>query len=112
MQALITLAAPPGEMGRVLAGLSVLESLAVALRSPMFVPLFNATLEKVPGAVWWLSAVRVLLRPALSTKADRVEIGHIYDVQRAYVLPASGAVCAVGRDDPLTSLTAKDAAII
>lgn len=57
MQALLTLAAPPGETGRVLAGLSILQSAAVALRGPVLVSLFNATLEKAPGAIWWLSAV-------------------------------------------------------
>lgn len=63
MQALVTLAAPPGEVGRVLAGFSVLESLAVALRSPVFYPLFSATLETLPGAIWWLAAVST---PSLS----------------------------------------------
>ncbi|EKM49728.1 uncharacterized protein PHACADRAFT_265378 [Phanerochaete carnosa HHB-10118-sp] len=61
MQALVTLAAPPGEIGRVLAGLSILQSAAVALRGPVFVPLFNATLEKAPGAIWWLSALMLTL---------------------------------------------------
>ena len=60
IQALLTLAAPPGEIGRVLAGLSVVQSGAVALRSPVFNPLFNATLEKMPGAIWWMSAVSTL----------------------------------------------------
>ena len=57
LMALVTMGAPPNETGRVLAGLSVLESLAVALRNPVFFPLFQATLERAPGAIWWLAAV-------------------------------------------------------
>lgn len=60
MQALVTISAPQDEMGRVLAGLSVLESLAVALRNPVFFPLFQATLERMPGAIFGLAAVRLL----------------------------------------------------
>ncbi|GJE91947.1 MFS general substrate transporter [Phanerochaete sordida] len=61
MQALLTLAAPPGEVGRVLAGLSILQSAAAAVRGPIFAPLFNATIEKAPGAIWWVAAGILLL---------------------------------------------------
>ncbi|EKM49725.1 uncharacterized protein PHACADRAFT_33288 [Phanerochaete carnosa HHB-10118-sp] len=66
MQALLTLAAPPGATGRVLAGLSILQSAAIALRGLVFVTLFDVTLEKASGAVWWLSAVSVDKRPVES----------------------------------------------
>ena len=62
LQSLITLAAAPEEMGRVLAGKSALESAAVALRSPAFYALFDATLETNPGTIWLLAAVSVLRR--------------------------------------------------
>ena len=42
-----------------LAGLSILQSAATAFRGPIFAPLFNATVEKAPGAIWWVAAVSV-----------------------------------------------------
>lgn len=61
MQALLTLAAPPDEVGRVLAGLGVLQSVAVALRGPVFVPVFNATLTRAPGAIWCMAAAMLMV---------------------------------------------------
>lgn len=60
LQSLVTLAAAPDEMGRVLAGKSALESAAIALRSPAFYALFDATLETMPGSIWLLAAVSSL----------------------------------------------------
>ena len=57
LQTLVTLAAAPEEMGRILAGKSAIESAAAALRSPLFFAVYNATLESMPGAIWLLGAV-------------------------------------------------------
>ncbi|OBZ74388.1 Importin-13 [Grifola frondosa] len=55
LQALVTLAAPRDQLGRVLAGFSVLESAAIALRNPVLFALYGATLETCPGVVWWIT---------------------------------------------------------
>ncbi|KAI0792113.1 major facilitator superfamily domain-containing protein [Abortiporus biennis] len=71
LQALITLATSPQSLGRVLAGVSVIESLAVALRSPILFTIYNLTLEKLPITVWIFAAslflgaslITIFLRP-------------------------------------------------
>ncbi|EKM49729.1 uncharacterized protein PHACADRAFT_154268 [Phanerochaete carnosa HHB-10118-sp] len=79
MQALVTLAAPPGETGRVLAGLSILQSAAVALRGPVLVSLFNATLVKAPGAIWWLSALMLILSSLVAFGLRPRQFVYVYD---------------------------------
>ena len=61
LQALVTLAASPDELGRILAGFSVLESAAVAVRSPTLFALYSVTLEVLPQAVWLVATVSAKL---------------------------------------------------
>lgn len=60
LQSLVTLAAPPDQVGRALAGKSMLESTAAALRGPLFYALYDATLDTMPGAIWLLATVSLL----------------------------------------------------
>ena len=54
---LITLAASPSELGRVIAGISALNAVATALRDPVFHALFSATLATMPGSLWLFASV-------------------------------------------------------
>ncbi|KAK7689836.1 hypothetical protein QCA50_006475 [Cerrena zonata] len=56
LQALVTLAASPSELGRVLAGFSILECTGVALRNPILLGLYTATLEVAPRTIWYFTA--------------------------------------------------------
>lgn len=57
LQALVTLAASPSEVGRVLAGFSILECTGVAVRNPVLLGLYTATLEVAPKTIWYFTAV-------------------------------------------------------
>jgi len=80
LQALVTLAAPPAELGRILAGFTILESAASTVRNPLMLAVYSATLERYVGAVWWFAAVLFLscaiilsfLRPARFGKAVEI----------------------------------------
>ena len=57
IQALVTLAASPSELGRVLAGFSILECTGVAIRNPVLLGIYTATLEVAPKTIWFFTAV-------------------------------------------------------
>ncbi|KAJ6583768.1 major facilitator superfamily domain-containing protein [Mycena sp. CBHHK59/15] len=56
LDALVTRAAPSGEIGQVLAGFSIIQSAIVSLRGPVLFLVYSATLETHPTVVWWLVA--------------------------------------------------------
>jgi len=65
LRALVTLAVTPAEFGRVLAGFSVIESIAVALRTPLLFGLYTATLSGAPNVVWRFGAALFMLSAAI-----------------------------------------------
>ncbi|KAI0075084.1 MFS general substrate transporter [Panus rudis PR-1116 ss-1] len=72
LQALVTLAAPSSEIGRILAGFSIIECAGVALRNPIMFGIYGATLRVAPRTIWFVASglfmfcaiVVIALRPA------------------------------------------------
>jgi len=53
LRALITLAAGPSALGRVLAGFSIIESAAGVVRNPVMFGIYRATVHVSPTAIWY-----------------------------------------------------------
>ncbi|EED77869.1 predicted protein [Postia placenta Mad-698-R] len=76
---LTTLATEPGQIGRVLMGVSVIKDIALALREPLLSAISKAILEKTPfTACWFAAGICVLcgimiarLRPEMFREDDR-----------------------------------------
>lgn len=66
LDALVTRAAGPGEIGRVLAGFSIIQSAIVSLRGPVLFLVYSMTLERYHTVIWWFVAVSVSTPSALS----------------------------------------------
>lgn len=60
---LTTLATEPGQIGRVLMGVSVIEDFAHASRKPLLSAISKATLEKTPFTACWFAAVSLHCYP-------------------------------------------------
>lgn len=63
LQSLLTMITPDEDLGQVLAALTIVEGVVLAIRNPLLFAVYEETLQTADGTVWWLAAVSHDLLP-------------------------------------------------